>query len=235
MPHTLHLTVERPDGDEPREVRVERAYNLGFTMRDAEKMQRHLDEVHREGVPMPSVETPPLIFPLSPWAAITSDAVEVQTAHTSGEVEIVTIEADGEMLVGVGSDHTDRKLESVDIPWAKQVTPSVLGPRVWRWEDVRDHWDQITIESTVHENGTETLYQRAGVAEFWTPPEMVAGLKGRVAETGGARLLFSGTVVSEGERLIYADRFSMAMHDPVLGRSLEHAYDVIVLDREITN
>ena len=44
---------------------VVRSYNLGFTIRDAEKMQRHLEEVYAHGVPELTIERPPIIFPIS--------------------------------------------------------------------------------------------------------------------------------------------------------------------------
>jgi hypothetical protein len=235
MAHVLRLTVDGRDGPQPRDLEVARAYNLGFTIRDPEKMRRHLEEVHREGVPMPSVDVPPIIFPISPWATLTDDEIPVQTDRTSGEVEIVVVDAEDGVLVGVGSDHTDRKLEAIDIPWGKQVAPNVMAPHVWRWEDVRDHWDEVTLESRVVDDGREVLYQRASVAEFWTPEEMLERVAGRIDEVPGAKVLFSGTVVSESEQLLYGERFTMTMHDPVLDRTLRHSYHVTVLHREIRN
>lgn len=229
MSQRMRLTVEGPDGSQERELDVARVYNLGFTIRDREKMQKHLDEV--TGVHIDWPERPPAIFPISAWATITSSDVPVQYGRTSGEIEIVTIAtgtSDG-LLVGVGSDHTDRTLEQTDIPWSKQAAPNVLAPTVWRWTDVEAHWDQIQLESYVDGQ----LYQQAGVAEFWTPREMVDSVAGRILEVPGGKVFFSGTVVSLNEELDFGRSWSLRMIDPVTGRTIRHDYTVSVLSEEI--
>jgi Protein of unknown function (DUF2848) len=231
---TLHLEVEGSAGRTPLAFPATRVYNLGFTIRDAAKMQAHLDEVEKEGVPRPHTDNPPIIFPISSWATITDSHVPVQYGKTSGEIEIVTLVWGAEVYVGVGSDHTDRALEAVDIPWSKQVTPNILAPVVWRWQDVAAHWDAVQMESFVTEGGQRKLFQKAGVAEFWTPIEMRDSLHGRIVPvTEGGMVLFSGTVVSVDHQLSYAREWTIRMTDPVLGRTIEHTYHIIVLKEEI--
>lgn len=227
MSQQFRLTVDGPDGGRERDLEIGRVYNLGFTIRDPEKMQRHLDEV--TGVHIDWPKRPPVIFPISAWATLTSADVPVQYGRTSGEIEIVTIVTGDGLLVGVGSDHTDRALEATDIPWGKQVAPNVLAPTVWRWSDVADHWDEVLLESYVDGE----LYQRATVAEFWTPPEMADSVVGRVPDVPGARVLFSGTVVSLKEELDFGRSWSLRMSDPATGRTIRHDYQVTVLEEEI--
>lgn len=231
------LQIEEKDGSSvPVDVDFVRCYNLGFTMRDKAKMQAHLEECYKLGVKELICERPPLVMPISVWATLTDDVISVQRPKTSGEVEIVTIQdSDGQVYVTVGSDHTDRSLEGHDIPWAKQVTPNIFAPQVWRWEDVKDHWDQITMESWVVDQGEEVKYQEASVAEFWAPDEMLQGVRESVVEVPGAIILFSGTVVSIEERLRFAEQWTIRMTDPVLGRSLEHTYRVELLAVEVLN
>jgi hypothetical protein len=142
-----------------------------------------------------------------------------------------------DILVGVGSDHPDRALEATDIPWGKQVAPNVIAPTLWRWADVEDHWDRVSLESYVAERpGAEPkLYQKASVAEFWTPIEMLEGVDGRIEEVDGARVFLSGTVVSEGEQLDFGRVWTIRMSDPVTGRTIEHTYTVTVLSEEISD
>lgn len=234
MTQHLHVEVDTPEGREARTLAVSRVYNLGFTIRDKEKMQRHLDEV--EGVHVDWPEKPPIIFPISAWATITDTDVPVQYSRTSGEVEIVIVVDGDEVLIGVGSDHTDRKLEATDIPWGKQVAPNVVAPTLWRWSDVADHWDEVEIASYVADEpgGERRLYQRASVAEFWTPVEMLEGVEGRIAPVDGAKVFFSGTVVSVGETLDFGHEWTLRMHDPVTGRSIDHTYTVSVLADELS-
>jgi 4-hydroxyphenylacetate 3-monooxygenase len=138
------------------------------------------------------------------------------------------------MYVGVGSDHTDRELEAINIPWSKQVAPNVLAPMVWDWKEVAPHWDEVLLESYVSDEGGRKLFQQAGVAEFWTPEEMRDSLDGRIKLVEeGFLMLFSGTVVSVDGQLNYGREWTIRMIDPVLERKIEHTYHVVVLDEEI--
>jgi hypothetical protein len=230
------FTVATDAGTVPMTLDLVRAYNLGFTIRDAEKMQRHLDECHRVGVPIPQVSRPPLVMPISTWAVVTDDLVTVQRPMTSGEVEIATVVDDaGEVYVGVGSDHTDRALERLDIPWSKQVAPNVIAPTLWRWIDVAEHWDDVFMESWVVDAGERVKYQEASVAEFWTPLEMLDGLRRSVNAPEGAAAFLSGTVVSIEESLRFAEEWTLRLTDPVADRVIEHTYRVQVLADEIVD
>jgi hypothetical protein len=230
------FTVVDADGAHDLTIDLVRAYNLGFTIRDAEKMQRHLEECNRVGVPIPQVTRPPLVMPISPWAVLTDDVIPVQRPKTSGEVEIATVvDADGTVYVGVGSDHTDRSLECIDIPWSKQVAPNVIAPTLWRWDDVAGHWDDVQMESWVVDDGERRKYQEASVAEFWTPAEMLEGLRDSVVDPGGALAFLSGTVVSIEETLRFAQEWTIRLADPALGRTIEHTYRVEVLADEVLN
>lgn len=229
------VTVVEADGRRVElPVHVRRCFNLGFTMRDAEKMQRHLEEIYRLGMPELHCERPPLVMPISAWAVTTAAQIDVQRPRTSGEVEIVTMVTDsGDILVGVGSDHTDRSLETIDIPWAKQVAPNVVAPDLWRWTDVQGHWDQVRMDCWVVDGGERVHYQSASVAEFWTPPEMVEGVRRSVVPAPGTTVLLSGTVVSLEERVRFGEAWTLRMSDPVLGREIVHSYTVTVLSEEI--
>lgn len=231
-----NFTIEDSTGHHPLTVDLKRCFNLGFTMRDPEKMQRHLEECYAMGVKEVFCDRPPLVMPISPWVVLTDDEIQVQRPRTSGEVEIVTLaDADGTVYVGVGSDHTDRTLEGYDIPWGKQVAPNVVAPMLWRWDDVKDHWDELVIECDVIDDGEHVAYQKAGVSEFWTPAEMLEGARESVTPVDGAIILFSGTVVSLEEKLRFAESWTIRMIDPVLGRTLEHTYGVVVLAPEVLN
>jgi hypothetical protein len=230
------FTVQETDGDRDLTIDLVRAYNLGFTIRDEEKMRRHLEECNRVGVPIPVVTRPPLVMPISTWAWVTDDVITVQRDRTSGEIEIATVvDADGTIYVGVGSDHTDRALECIDIPWSKQVAPNVIAPTLWRWDDVSAHWDDVFMESWVVDGGHRVKYQEASVAEFWTPAEMLQGVRDSVVDPGGAIAFLSGTVVSIEEKLRFAEEWTLRLVDPVLNRSIEHTYRVEVLAVEVLN
>ena len=49
------------------------------------------------------------------------DSIEVCGTDSSGEVEFVLIGWQGRIFVGLGSDHTDRKVESYSVTVSKQM------------------------------------------------------------------------------------------------------------------
>ena len=79
---------------------------------------------------------------------------------------MLLIENDDRVYVGVGSDHTDRKLEEWDIPRAKQICPNIIGPKVWALEDVAGHWDELTLRCRQVVDSAEILYQEG---KLWCP------------------------------------------------------------------
>ncbi len=220
--------VDGPDGLDRRGFAVARMYNLGSATRDPVVAEDHQREVADAGVRIAFDVPAPRIYPIAPWALTTGDEVAVQGPRTSGEVEIVLV-VDDELYVGVGSDHTDRDLERVSIPWSKQSCPNVVAPRLWRWRDVADHWDVCTLTSTV--DGRP--YQDTSVAQFLHPDDVLATVRDRADVPERGVVVFCGTIVSVTAQLGFGSRWSFALRDPVLRRSLEHTYDVVELMGEI--
>ena len=98
--------------------------NAGYTGRDQAAVQAHIDELKEEGIPAP--DKTPVYFPKFTDKLTQSEEFEVldETDH-SGEAEFALFFDKSEIYVGVGSDHTDRKLETIDIPKAKQNSPTL--------------------------------------------------------------------------------------------------------------
>ena len=143
----------------------------------------HQDEVKQIGIAIAFDVPAPRIYPLSSHVVTTADEVTVQGDRSSGEVEIVLYQGD-ELWVGVGSDHTDRTLETASIVWSKQACANVLAPTLWRFADIADHWDRCRMRAWV---GGE-LYQDCGVDLFLRPEDMLRILRERVAALPGAAL-----------------------------------------------
>lgn len=78
----------------------------------------------------------------------------------AGEVEYIIITQGDEIYIGLGSDHTDRKLESASVPKAKQVCPKPIGHDIWKYSDLKDHWDSIKLNSYQTVDGKEIPYQQ---------------------------------------------------------------------------
>lgn len=231
MPHTFEAEVLAKDGTSTtRQIVVDRMYNLGSATRDAAVAVHHQDEVAAAGVKIAFDIPAPRIYPIAPNALTSSNRLEVHSPRTSGEVEIVlVVDADGEVLVGVGSDHTDRDLERVSIVYSKQACPNVLAPTLWPLADVADHWDQCVLESWV--DGEP--YQRTPTGTFLSPEGLLDVIRSRAEVPDGGVVLFAGTIVALGGQLKFGEQWSFRLHDPVLDREIHHAYDVVELMPEV--
>jgi len=150
----------------------------------------------------------------------------VAGGNSSGEVEFVLFAADGEMLVGIGSDHTDRELEATSVTVSKQVCAKPIGPAVWKFADVAEHWDDLTLRSFAVADGARELYQEGPVTAMRAPADLLAGYGAAQLPDGTA--MFCGTLPVHGD-VRPAAAFEMELSDPVTGRRLRHRYTVTEL------
>lgn len=202
------------------DVKVDRLLVAGWAGRDAGAVQHHIDELAALGIAPPS--RTPLFYEVANTLLTTDIGVDMLGDTSSGEVEPFVVMTEDGLLVGVGSDHTDRKAEAWSVPHSKQLCAKPVAPVLWRHADVADHWDALVLRSWVPgPDGTWTLYQEGTTAGLRSPPELMA-LKGDFAP-GAA--MFCGTLAAIGG-VRAAAGFRMELHDPVLGRSIRHAYDV---------
>lgn len=232
MPYSFAAAVESADGaTEVRTFELTRMYNLGSATRDAGVAVHHQEEVAAVGVKIAFDIPAPRIYPIAPYALTTTDVVQVHGERTSGEVEIVLVVADGEVFVGVGSDHTDRDLERVSIVYSKQTCPNVLAPRLWRLSDVADHWDDCILESWVDDKP----YQRTPTGTFLSPKDLLETLRERANPPESNFVLYAGTIVALDGQLAYGSKWSFRLHDPVLGREISHTYRLESLMAEMVD
>lgn len=232
MPFTFRADVLSTDGTRtPREFAVERMYNMGSATRDADVAVHHQKEVADAGVKIAFDIPAPRIYPITPQALTTETTVEVHGARTSGEVEIVLVVAEDEVLVGVGSDHTDRDLERVSIVYSKQTCPNILAPTLWRLSEIADHWDQCILESWVDGK----LYQRTPTGTFLSPEDLLRVLGERANPPRADYVLFAGTIVALDGKLDYGQEWSFRLYDPVLDREIRHTYRLAFLMDEMTD
>ncbi len=205
----------------------------GWTGRDMAAIQHHIDELGAIGVPAPSKV--PLFYRLSVTLLTQVARIQVLGPDTSGEVEPVIVALADGLWVGVGSDHTDRKAEAIGVALSKQLCPKAVGTALWRYDEVRPHWDRLVLRAWAVVDGARVAYQEGAVAGIRTPQELVEMYRGN---GGGAQddtaglapgcIMFCGTLAAIGG-VRPATRFEMELEDPVLGRRLRHAYDVEAL------
>ena len=200
----------------------------GYTGRDQSAVRKHIEELKKEGVdPPPSV---PMFYPKPPQGISLEEEFYVQGQETSGEVEYVLLMDEDKTYVGVGSDHTDRELERMDILKSKQVCPAVLSKNLWDYEEIKDHWDSIQIRSWAVQGGERALYQDSTLSTILPPEELVRLVQQRVNGSLKGIAIFSGTPPMVTDQILFSERFEGELLDPILNRKITFAYSIRTLD-----
>lgn len=193
----------------------------GWTGRDEVALRRHIKELEEIGVKPP--KTTPIFYRVAASLFTHADAIQVSGPDTSGEVEFVMIAAPDGLRVAVGSDHTDRKAETIGVSLSKQLCAKPVSAASWRYDEVRPHWENLLLRAWAD----GALYQEGPVTAMRSPEELmqkVGGLKPGTA-------MFCGTLAAKGG-IRPAKKFAMELDDPVLGRKLRHEYTVEALPVE---
>ena len=227
----LELKLVTKEGISSRSIEIKRMINAGYVGRNRDAVQAHIDELAKEGVPTPNKI--PMIFPVVSSNLTTDSEIDVVGEKTSGEVEYVLVLNGTEVLVGIGSDHTDREVEVLSIVKSKQVCPNVMAAEVWMLNEVIDGWDDIILRSWVRtaEHETEILYQEAKLGTIISAVELMDIVKSKVADgVIDGIAVFSGTVPVITDGMIFGTHFRIELFDPKLGRSIGMEYQVRNLD-----
>ena len=207
---------------------LKRLIIAGWTGRDVAALEKHIRELEALGVKRP--KSTPIFYRAAASLLTTEDTIEVLGGSSSGEVECVVHALGGELWLGVGSDHTDRKAEAIGVSLSKQMCAKPVSPKAWRFADVADHWDRLVLRAHVRQNGTRRLYQEGPAATMRPPGELIRLYGGQDSLPEGSSM-FCGTLAVHGG-IAPADVFEMELEDPVLGRRIGHSYRVNVLPDE---
>ncbi len=211
-------------GSRIERVTLDTAIVGGWSGRDMEALQHHIDELAKIGVKPP--DKTPMFYRVGVSRLLVADQIQVIGDGSSGEVEYVLMQHRGELWVGAGSDHTDRVFEHMGITVAKQLCDKPLASEFWPLSEVEDHWDRLRLFAVILENGEDVVYQDGSVSGLLSPTEMLRHL----AEDGGAMadgvLLFGGTCGATGD-VRFSPQFRFELVDPVLDRTIRHCYEVM--------
>jgi hypothetical protein len=209
----------------PLTLPIDQAVIAGWTGRDPVARDKHIAELEAIGIARPA--TTPIYYRCSARRLTLEDSIEVCGDDSSGEVEFLLIGWQGRTLVGLASDHTDRKVESYSVTVSKQMCDKPVASTLWELEDVIGHWDKMILRSWAWINGRRELYQEGTLDAMLPVKELLAkGFAGGKLPDGCA--MFGGTFAAKGG-IRPADRFEFELEDPVLKRTIHHAYDVITL------
>jgi hypothetical protein len=189
----------------------------GWTGRDEAALRKHIRELEEIGVKPP--KTTPIFYRVS--ASLFTHAAEIQVSgpDTSGEVEFVLINRDSTLSVAVGSDHTDRKAETIGVSLSKQLCAKPVSRESWAYDEVKAHWEKLVLRAWADGE----LYQEGSVAAMRSPEDLLARCP---LQAGWA--MFCGTLAAKGG-IRPAKTFRMELEDPVRKRKLSHEYRIDAL------
>ncbi|WP_334193636.1 DUF2848 domain-containing protein [Pararhodobacter sp.] len=215
--------------------RAERRFDVaqlivaGWAGRDRAAVEEHIHELAAIGVPAPS--TVPVYYRVAEALLCQCDAgqpVQVLGSDTSGEVEAVIFADGDELLLGVGSDHTDRKLEAYSIAFSKQISAKPVSRELWRLKDVEQYWDELVLRSWAVIDGERCLYQEGTVAGLLNPRDLFERYGFAERQLAPGHAMFCGTLaVQDGIRP--GTHFEGELYDPRRDRSLRLSYAVETL------
>lgn len=207
-----------------KNIDINQAFCIGYSGRDKEKTMAHIKELAEIGVPEPAEI--PALFPVGINTVTQEDVMEVIGDETSGEAEIVLVFGNtaDEVYLTVGSDHTDRALETVDINKSKQVCGKPFAKKAWIARNLKQHWDQLVLSSAVRIDGKWQQYQSAPIASIIDFNEIKRFLIEKNIECTNC-IVFCGTVpLQDGFK--FGDSFYMKLEDPVHDDSISAEYKI---------
>ena len=195
----------------------------GWTGRDKDALQAHIEELGKLGVPAPT--RTPTYMNLSPALLTTENTIDTVGPESSGEVECVLFKYGTRLYVGVGSDHTDRAMEIHGIPASKQMCAKPVAPKIWRHEAVADHLDRLILRSWMTVNGVRRVYQEGSLGDNRNIIDLLRGIPADDDLGLDDVCLFCGTFEAKGG-IVFGERFEIEMEDPVRGRRINHSYQL---------
>ena len=225
---TFRFIIEEKTGKRRITYDLRGVILCGYTCRDQSAVQRHIEELKKDGIEPPT--SIPTFYPKPPQGMALEGDIQVEGYETSGEVEYVLLVDGNSVYVAVGSDHTDRELERINILKSKQVTPAILSRNLWNYKEIKDNWDQIEIRSWVLREGKRTLYQDSTLGTILPPEELIRLVHQQVKGSLKGIAIFSGTPPLVTEKIVFTDRFEGELLDPVLKRKITIGYSIHTLD-----
>ena len=223
MPQTVNVILCGRHLSQLEAFRIQSAIVAGWTGRDQAAVEKHIRELEELGVKRPAAT--PIFYRVASSRVTTLDHIEASGEDSSGEVEFVLARIRGGLFVGVGSDHTDRVIETVGVTVSKQMCDKPIATTFWPWEEVADHWSQLVLRSWILEDGQRRLYQEGSVEAMLDPLDLIS----RWSDGGGTLpdncLMFCGTLPAIGG-IRKSPVFEFELHDPILNRTIRHQYRI---------
>lgn len=201
--------------------------NAGYAGCNQDVVKAHIEELAQIGVDVP--KRVPTFYPVPTLQLAQGPVIQVGHGNTSAEIEYVFIRSNGKDYLTVGSDHSDRALETYSVCAAKQICPNVIAEELWLYEEVADHFDQLHMVCEVGEaDGSYRIYQDGFASEILMPEQLLKLGSEAMPENQKDVILYSGTIPTIGE-ITYGTKWRITMTDEKLARSISFTYEVAVL------
>jgi len=200
------------------EMTVDHLYVAGWTGRNKEAVDHHIAELAAIGIAPPSQV--PLYYRVSNALLTQDQTIEVLGDGTSGEVEPLLIQKDGDIWIGLASDHTDRELEAHSVAASKQVCLKPVAREVWKYDEVKEDLDALILRCLIQEAGEWVTYQQGSLAN-------IRPLAGLISASGFAdnSAMLCGTLSAIGG-VRPAAEYRMELEDPIRKRCIAMEYSV---------
>ncbi|WP_404341940.1 DUF2848 family protein [Pseudoalteromonas mariniglutinosa] len=195
----------------------------GWTGRDKLAQLAHIEELESIGVKAPYFT--PTFYKVGKELLTQSKNLDIIGDYSSGEVEFFIIKIDDEIYIGVASDITDRQIERDSVPLSKQLCPKPISKNVIKYQDLKDHWDEIIIRSHIHKGNKKSLYQEAKLSKLLRPEVLISEFGFSLETLPNNLIIFGGTISIIGE-FNYSNRMTIELEDPIVNRKITHTYTV---------
>lgn len=203
------------------DLTVEHLYIAGWTGRNADAVQHHIDELAAIGVAPPSEV--PLCYRASSSLLVQANTIEVLGPDTSGEVEPLIIRSAGDLWLGLASDHTDRGLEAYSVAASKQICTKPAAREIWRLSEVEADLDTLMLRCTIQENGRWVNYQEGALSNILPLQKLISG-----SGMGDNSAMLCGTLGAIGG-VRPAHAYRMEVEDPKRNRRITLEYSIQTL------
>ena len=198
----------------------------GWTGRDTEAVEKHILELEKIGIPRPS--STPIFYRASPDLLTQGEKITVVGNNTSGEVEVFIVFVEGELWLGVGSDHTDRETEAYSVAISKQACAKPISRTLWNYKDVEAHWDRLLLRSFVTIEGERQIYQEGELSSMMGIETLINKYNSSFGKINNNSVMFCGTLAAIGG-IRPSNSFEMELFDPTDQLSITHSYDLVSL------
>ncbi len=157
----------------------------GWTGRDKVALEKHIRELEELGVKRPA--STPIFYRVSAQR-LTTDGCDRSSrpSHPAAKLEYVLLQHGGKLWVGIGSDHTDREVETYGITVSKQICEKPLAPVFWPVDEVGAALGQPGASLIHYREWREKLYQEGKLSGMLSPERSHPGLffQEKVCRTG---------------------------------------------------